>query len=697
MPPTEHRLTCERCNAEVASGALFCPMCGAPRARKTGDPLIGEIIGDRYLLRDKLGQGASGTIYLAEHITLHRKVAVKILHHELGRDDMALERFRREATMVGEIDNEHIAEVYDFGRTPDGRMFLAMERLEGETLASAIKRHRQLPVAQVVDALTQIGEALMEAHAMGYIHRDLRPGNVFLARRRGREGFVKILDFGLAKLVEKDGEAASTNLGMTFGDPCYMSPEQARGEPVDRRADIYALGVMAYEMLIGAPPFVGKRVFDVLTQHLETQPIPPSKKRPEVPLWLDAIVLRCLAKRPDDRFVTVYRLVEAIRAGEATGHIMTDEAARSMPSAPPPAPAPRPKDPEPAPASPVSVQATPPRGGNGANAEQASGSWYEEGDAIRASQPLPRIASEDSMLDYAPPTRRRWPLWLLGIAGAGLLTGLLLLWSSGRSEKAVAAPDAAPAAAAVVASPPDAAPPTQVAVTEPAPAPQEPAPQPQEPAPKPQEPAEPAAKPVEPVAKPVEPVARPVAKPEPARPEPKHEPKREPRTPERRAPAVVPDRPRRTAGEPPAPPVIDFRPRRDAGVVAEQPLPEDSSPAATEAEFYVKLGHRALHAGDFEGARSAFNKAREYEVASAAAIAGLGEVAMGQGNFDEATVHLEAASRLAPRSVRIHVLRGRAYLGAGRKQDAAAAFKKALSISPGDAGAIQGYQEATGG
>src|SRR5262249_56658483 len=207
-----------------------------------------------------------------------------------------------------------------------------------------IDRHVQLPRPQVRDGRTQIGEALVEAHAMGYIHRDLRPGTVFLAHRHGRDGFVKILDFGLAKLVEKDGEAPSTNLGMTFGDPCYMSPEQARGEPIDRRADIYALGVMAYEMLIGAPPFVGKRVFDVLTQHLETQPVPPSKKRPEIPLWLDAVILRCLAKRPDDRFITVYRLVEAIRARDATRHIMTDQAARSMPSLPPPAPAPRPND-----------------------------------------------------------------------------------------------------------------------------------------------------------------------------------------------------------------------------------------------------------------------------------------------------------------------------------------------------------------
>src|SRR5687767_3613255 len=220
---TDVKSLCERCGADVSPMALFCPMCGHPRATREDDPLIGKVIGDRYLLRERIGQGGSGTIYLAEHITVKRKIAVKVLHHELSQDDLAVERFRREATTVAEIDNEHIVEVLDFGRTEDGRLFLAMELLEGETLAAALKRDKQLPIEQALDILTQVGEALMEAHAMGYVHRDLRPANIFLARRRGREGFVKVLDFGLAKLVEREGEAATTTLGMTFGDPCYMS------------------------------------------------------------------------------------------------------------------------------------------------------------------------------------------------------------------------------------------------------------------------------------------------------------------------------------------------------------------------------------------------------------------------------------------------------------------------------------------
>lgn len=327
---------CKECHLEFAHEALFCPNCGTAKNREVdGDPLLGTTIGERYLLVKQIGQGASGAIYLAEHVTLRRKVVVKVLHHELSRDDLAIERFRREATTVGELDNDHIVEIHDFGRTKDGRLYLAMEYLEGQTLAALLESKGQLPKDEAVDILIQIGEALIEAHAMGYVHRDLRPRNMFLAVRRKRANFLKLLDFGLAKLVEKEGEAASTSLGMTFGDPHYMSPEQARGEPVDRRADIYSLGCIAYELLTGKPPFHGGKVFDVLTRHVEETPVSLAVSAPNTPAWLERAIMRCLAKKPAERYITVYRFVEALRQGVDSGVIMSDEVAQSQPATQP--------------------------------------------------------------------------------------------------------------------------------------------------------------------------------------------------------------------------------------------------------------------------------------------------------------------------------------------------------------------------
>ncbi|MDQ3367121.1 MAG: serine/threonine protein kinase, partial [Myxococcota bacterium] len=330
-------ITCAGCTHSYVETALFCPNCGRPKVREaTADGLLGKLLGERFLVLELLGQGGSGTIYRAEHVTLRRKVAIKVLHTELSRDDLAVERFRREATTVAEIDNEHIVEIHDFGRTPDGRLYLAMELLEGETLDHVLAREHQLSVERTADILIQVGEALMEAHAIGYVHRDLRPRNVYLAVRRGKANFVKLLDFGLAKLVETDASAASTSLGMTFGDPRYMSPEQARGDRIDRRADVYQLGCVAYEMLTGAPPFSGSRVFDILSKQVTESPVPLPTRRPGVPLWMEAAVARMLAKDPENRFATTTRMVEALRTGLETGEVMEDVVARRRESVPPP-------------------------------------------------------------------------------------------------------------------------------------------------------------------------------------------------------------------------------------------------------------------------------------------------------------------------------------------------------------------------
>ena len=334
---TTASITCAGCKHSYQDDALYCPHCGRPKMRDVvEDPLLGRVLGERFLVQEQLGTGASGVIYKAEHVTLRRRVAIKVLHNELSRDDLAVERFRREATTVAEIDNEHIVEIHDFGRTPDGRLYMAMELLEGETLDGILVREKTLSVERTADILIQVGEALMEAHAIGYVHRDLRPRNIYLAVRRGKANFVKLLDFGLAKLVETDAQAASTSLGMTFGDPRYMSPEQARGDRIDLRADIYQLGCVAYEMLTGAPPFSGTRVFDILTKQVSEAPAPLPTRRPGVPLWMEAGVAKMLAKDPSNRFATMTRMVEALRGGLETGEVMEDEVARRRESIPPP-------------------------------------------------------------------------------------------------------------------------------------------------------------------------------------------------------------------------------------------------------------------------------------------------------------------------------------------------------------------------
>ena len=282
---------CTQCGEAQDDDARFCPRCGTPTLKNApvpveNDPLLGQVISDRYLLVEKIGRGASGTIYRAEHTTLRKKVAVKVLHPQLSRDDTALERFRREATTVGELDNDHILSVIDFGRADAERLFFAMEYLDGLPLSTVVDREKQLAVPRVVDILTQVSEALVEAHGLGYIHRDLRPRNVFLITRRGRADFVKLLDFGLSKLILPDMEAKQTAMGMTFGDPRYMSPEQARGDTLDRRADIYSLGAVAYEALTGVPPYSGGGTFEILKQHLDA-PVPhPRDRRPDCPAWL---------------------------------------------------------------------------------------------------------------------------------------------------------------------------------------------------------------------------------------------------------------------------------------------------------------------------------------------------------------------------------------------------------------------------
>lgn len=303
---------CAHCHQSLAEDAIFCLSCGKSQVVDGDDTLIGTVVAQRYLVKEKIGGGGSGTVYLARHVTLQRKIALKVLHHHLCQDDAAVERFRREATTMAQIENEHIIAVQDFGRTDDGRLYLAMELLQGETLADLLQRSRPLPIGRALGIFNQISEALSEAHGKGYVHRDLRPANVFLTSKRDQTDFVKVMDFGLSKLVLSELEPGQVTVGMSFGDPRYLSPEQAAGEKVDRRADVYALGIVLYEMLCGVPPFTGGDVFTVINKHLREHAAPASSHNRLLPTVFDEILECALAKKREDRWDSVALMRDAL-------------------------------------------------------------------------------------------------------------------------------------------------------------------------------------------------------------------------------------------------------------------------------------------------------------------------------------------------------------------------------------------------
>ncbi|MBI5479550.1 MAG: protein kinase [Deltaproteobacteria bacterium] len=277
--------------------------------------MIGTVLDGRYRILKKLGEGGMGEVYLAEHVNLGRKEALKILQPELASDREFVSRFRREARATNRVQHPSIISVYDFGQLPDGRFYLTTEFAEGERVDSVLRRVGAFPVPRALGILAQLADAVSHAHAAGVIHRDLKPENMILVEHRGRADVLKVLDFGIAKIVAPD-HAESVQLtrkGQMFGTPVYMPPEQAAGVGVDGRSDIYAIGVIAFELLVGEPPFRG-RLMELLRAHATQTPDRPSARRPEaaIPPALDAIVLRCLEKKQDQRYQTAAELLAAL-------------------------------------------------------------------------------------------------------------------------------------------------------------------------------------------------------------------------------------------------------------------------------------------------------------------------------------------------------------------------------------------------
>lgn len=280
---------------------------GGPSAAP--DPWIGRTLSNVYRVTSKIGEGGMGAVYLAEHIHLRKPYAVKVLTTAIAQHEVAVERLRQEAIAASSIEHDNIVDVVNFDRAPDGSVYIVMELLRGEGLHERIAAG-PLPPGQALPIAWQICDALGAAHARGIVHRDLKPENIFLARR-GEIERVKVLDFGISKVKSADAEAVRmTRTGQLVGTPLYMSPEQARGEQeIDARVDIYALGVILFEMLSGQTPFDGRNYFELLWKH-GNEPPPGLRERvgPAIPEELDAVVARALAKDPKERFASMEAL-----------------------------------------------------------------------------------------------------------------------------------------------------------------------------------------------------------------------------------------------------------------------------------------------------------------------------------------------------------------------------------------------------
>ncbi|HEU4731990.1 MAG TPA: serine/threonine-protein kinase, partial [Kofleriaceae bacterium] len=276
----------------------------------------GQSIGN-YRILSKIGTGGMGAVYLAEHPLIGKRVALKVIHRELAGNRDVVSRFFQEARAVNKIGNEHIVEIHDFGVTPEGDHFYIMEYLDGRTLASILSREKRLEVMRALHVGAQIASALAAAHAAGIIHRDLKPDNIMVMPRLGDPDFVKVLDFGLAKVFSA-ASAVKTAAGVLLGTPQYMSPEacESRGE-VDHRTDIYALGVLLFQMMTGVLPFDGASMGEVLVKQVTALPPVPRALNPAIPPSVEQILLRCLAKRLDARFATMLQLREALLDPEA--------------------------------------------------------------------------------------------------------------------------------------------------------------------------------------------------------------------------------------------------------------------------------------------------------------------------------------------------------------------------------------------
>jgi serine/threonine-protein kinase len=295
---------CQPCKLKYPNDSTACFLCGGPLSA-IQDPLIGTTIAGRYLIEEAIGEGGMATVYGARHRLVDRPCAVKVMNPALAKNEVIRERFRREAKAAQKLAHPNIIEIFDQGETPEGSLFLVMELLEGETVADLLEKQPVVPLDRTLSIAIQIARALARAHDLEVIHRDLKPENIFLAS--GGDGFdrVKLLDFGIARSMQ---DARLTGAGEVFGTPQYMAPERITSIDAGPSADLYALGVILYEMLCGTLPFDAADVTTYFIKHLKEMPPAPRTRDPSIPAPIDTLIMELLAKDAKDRPVDAHRV-----------------------------------------------------------------------------------------------------------------------------------------------------------------------------------------------------------------------------------------------------------------------------------------------------------------------------------------------------------------------------------------------------
>ncbi len=323
---------CPTCGTRYPPAERFCPRDGTALKAESGTAVVGSVIADRYHVISKLGEGGMGQVYLAEHVKMGRKSAVKLMNPGLDGDADAISRFNREAANASRINHPNVAGIYDFGETSDGLIFLAMEFIEGESLTSLVTRSGPLAPVRAADITRQVAEGLEAAHERGIVHRDLKPDNIMIAKGRAGADLVKVVDFGIAKGAADNQKVTRT--GLSVGTPEYMSPEQFTGDTVESTSDIYSLGLVAFNMFTGEMAFQGTSARELMVKRLSSPPRTLAEARPGV-AWPDSVLQvmdKALAPEVAERYQSAVTFAQDLGSAVAEMPDRSSHATEVMPS-----------------------------------------------------------------------------------------------------------------------------------------------------------------------------------------------------------------------------------------------------------------------------------------------------------------------------------------------------------------------------